>query len=137
MDGLIRITPDIEKAKSILKMAEETNLLIQTIDSGRFPSHVVKEYYDIMRETASAILLLDGLKTKGDGAHKKLIEYVKANYSSLTEYDTELFDALRVIRNKITYDGFFIRPDYLNRNRAAIESLAGKLKEILDKKLKA
>ena len=39
-------------------------------------SNITKEYYDLIRELISVVLLLDGYKTYGEGAHKKLIEYL-------------------------------------------------------------
>lgn len=73
-EGLVRVTPDKERAKSIVKMVDTTLELVKTVDAGRFSSNVVKDYYDCIRELLSVILLLDGLKTQGEGAHKKLIE---------------------------------------------------------------
>ena len=60
MEELIRVTPDKEKARSILKMVEATLEMIRFIDKIKFPSNVAKEYYEIIRELISIILLLDG-----------------------------------------------------------------------------
>ena len=49
-DNLIRITPDKNKAKSLLKMVETTLEMISKIDVEKFPSNVTKEYYEIIRE---------------------------------------------------------------------------------------
>ncbi|MBI2137351.1 hypothetical protein HYU12_02420 [Candidatus Woesearchaeota archaeon] len=133
MEGLIRVTPDKEKAKSIIKMARITLELIKTIDMNKFPSNAVKEYYDTARELISAVALLDGLKTQGEGAHKKLIEYLKSNYDEFQEHEIILLEELRTIRNKIAYDGFFVKPDYLNRNKESIESLIEKLQKLAEK----
>src|SRR5660398_128665 len=112
-EGIIKTAPDREKAKSILKMVETTLEMIDTIDSSRFSSHVVKEYYEVIRELITVILLLDGYKTQGEGAHKKLIEYIGNNYAEFKVHDIMLIDDLRIIRNKISYNGFFITDDYL------------------------
>ena len=93
-EGIIKTAPDREKAKSILKMVETTLEMIDTIDSTKFTSHVVKEYYEAIRELITVILLLDGYKT--------------------------LIDDLRIIRNKISYNGFFVTDDYLERKRKDI-----------------
>ncbi len=79
-EGLIKITPNKEKAQSILKMVDTTLEMIKVIDIKKFSSNVTKEYYDVIRELLSVILLLDGYKTHGEGAHKKLIEYIQINY---------------------------------------------------------
>ncbi|MBI5347467.1 MAG: hypothetical protein HZB66_02560 [Candidatus Aenigmarchaeota archaeon] len=82
MEDLIGVTPNKEKAKSILKMVETTLEMINHIDRNKFPSNVAKEYYEVIRELTSIILLLDGYKAVGEGAHKKQIEYLEAKYSS-------------------------------------------------------
>lgn len=73
IEGLIKVTPDKEKAQSILKMVDSTIEMIEVIDITKFSSIVTKEYYDVIRELMSVILLLDGYKTYGERAHKKLI----------------------------------------------------------------
>jgi len=101
MEGLIKVTPDKEKAKSILKMVDTTIEMIKVIDIAKFSSNVTKEYYDVIRELISVVLLLDGYKTHGGGAHKKLVEYLQSNYKEFNEYQISLIDDLRITRNKI------------------------------------
>jgi hypothetical protein len=132
---LIRITPDREKAGSILKMVETTLAMIKDIDAGRFPSNVIREYYDVIRELISVVLLLDGYKTYGEGAHKKLIEYLKSNYEEFSHHEISLIDDLRSTRNKIAYDGFFVERDYVERRLDGINGIIGKLKCLINKKL--
>lgn len=133
---IIKITPDKEKAKSILKMVDQTLEMIKTIDRKKFPSNVTKDYYEVMRELISVILLLDGYKTTGEGSHKKLIEYLQQNYKEFTEYEISFIDDLRIIRNKISYDGFFVKEDYLERKSKDILAIAEKLKIITNKKIR-
>jgi len=135
MEGLIKITPNKEKAKSILKMAKTTLKMIENINETEFPSNVVKEYYDVIREMITATLLLDGYKTYGKEAHKRLIEYLQMNYKEFTQYEISVLDSLRITRNKIAYDGFFVTEDYLNRKKKDILKITNKLMKILDKKL--
>ncbi len=134
-EGIIKTAPDREKAKSILKMVETTLEMIDTIDPKKFTSHVVKEYYEVIRELITVILLLDGYKTHGEGAHKKLIEYMEKNYAEFRGHEISLIDDLRLIRNKIAYNGFFVTNDYLDRKRQEILTLIDKLRIIIYKKL--
>lgn len=134
-EGLIRVTPDKEKAKSILKMADITLEMIKSIDAKRFSSNVTKEYYDTIRELISTILLLDGHKTYGEGAHKKLIEYLQLKHQEFSEYEILLIDDLRITRNKIAYDGFFVENEYIERKVKDIQKIIMKLREIIDKKI--
>ena len=134
-EGLIKITPNKEKAQSILKMVDTTINMIDSIDVAKFSSNITKEYYDVIRELISVILLVDGYKTYGEGAHKKLIDYVESNYKEFNEYEISLIDNLRITRNKITYDGFFVEKDYIDRKIKDIQEIIAKLKDIIKKRL--
>lgn len=135
MEGIVRITPNKEKAKSMIKMVESSIEMIQTLDRKKFPSHIIKEYYEVIRELLSIILLLDGYKTLGEGAHKKLIEYLEKNYKECTQQEITIMDDLRTIRNKIAYDGFFVAEEYVERKTKDIKEITSKLKEIIRKKI--
>ena len=134
-EGIIKATPNVEKVKSIIKMVDSTLEMIKSIDIAKFSSNVTKEYYDVIRELLTTILLLDGYKTYGEGAHKKLIEYIKENYKELNNYEISLVDDLRIIRNKISYDGFFVERDYIERKTGDIKEVIKKLKIIINNKL--
>ena len=134
-EGLIKITPNKEKAKSILKMVDTTIEMIKVIDVAKFSSNVTKEYYDVIRELMTVVLLLDGYKTYGEGAHKKLVEYLQSNYKEFNEYEISLIDELRITRNKIAYDGFFVEKDYVERKINDIKEITDKLKAIIEKKI--
>lgn len=134
-EDLIKITPDKQKAESILKMVKTTLEMLKSIDADKFSSNVTKEYYDIIRELMTIILLLDGYKTFGDGAHKRLVEYIGKNYKDFTNYEILLIDDLRITRNKITYDGFFVQSDYIERKIKDIQKIIDKLNIIIKKKL--
>ena len=134
-EDLVRITPNKDKAKSILKMVETTLEMVKNIDKSKFPSNVTKEYYEVIRELISVILLLDGYKTIGEGTHKRMIEYLESNYKQFDGYEISLIDDLRIVRNKIAYDGFFVKEAYINRKIGTIQRITEKLRDIIDKKL--
>jgi len=126
----IQVSPDVQKAKSIMKMAETTINMINALDEDKFPSNIIKEYYDVIRELSTALILLDGYKTFGEGSHKKLIEYINEKYKEFNSSDIFFLENLRVLRNRIAYDGFFVQKDYLVRNKPSIIKLVDKLKSI-------
>lgn len=132
MEDLIKITKDKEKAKSLLKMAETKEKML-AMTKKEFSSPITEGYYDVIKELITAILCIDGYKTL---SHKTLIKYLEKHYKEFTEYEISFMDKLRVIRNKISYDGFFVEPDYLERNEATIKIIMQKLKEIINKKIK-
>jgi len=129
---IIKITPDHEKAQSILRMVDTKSERVNSTDTVKFPSLVLSDYYDIIRELISIILLLDGYKTKGDGAHKTQIEYLK-NYPAFIQSELIFMDDLRITRNRIEYDGFFVQADYVKRKTPEILALIKKLKEVIKK----
>jgi hypothetical protein len=116
-------------------MVDKTLLMINSIDYNVFPSNVLQQYYDVLRELMSIIMLLDGFKTKGEGAHKEIIEYIGKNYSNVTQGQIMFLDELRVLRNRISYDGFFIESDFVKRKNEDIIELVRLFKEIIDKKM--
>lgn len=134
-EGLIRVTPDLEKAKSILKIVETTLEMIKSLDAKKFTSNITKEYYEVIRELIGVVLLLDGYKTFGEGAHKRLIEYLEENYQEFDQEEINLIDNLRTTRNKIAYDGFFVEKDYIERRAGDIKMILKKLKMLINKKL--
>lgn len=136
MENVIRVTPNKEKTISILKMVEISLERIKTTDRNKFSSNITKDYYDVIRELISVILLLDGLKVVGEEAHKTLIRYFGDNYRNLERSEIVLVDELRILRNKITYDGFFVRQDFLERNLGIINNIINKLKLVINNKLK-
>ena len=62
------------------------------------------------------------------------IEYLEANYRQFNSYDISLIDDLRIVRNKIAYDGFFVKESYVERKIGSIQKIIIKLKGIISKK---
>ncbi len=60
---------------------------------------------------------------------------MEKNYGEFKGHEISLLDDLRVIRNKIAYNGFFVTDDYLDRRRQDILILIDKLRIIIYKKL--
>ena len=129
---LIRITPDKEKARSILKMVSLIEERIQSTDRAKMASLIIADHYEVIKELITALLLADGYKTL---SHKDLIEYLKERYAAFGTHEIVLLDELRVLRNRVTYEGFSIVPSYLNRNEQVFKAVARKLKELLERKL--
>lgn len=129
-----KITPDNEKAKSLYKMALQTYSMIKTIEETKFPSNIIKEYYDVIRQFIDILLLLQGYKTFGEGAHEECISFAhKQGKLTATEYF--LADEMRKLRNRISYDGFFVNYDYLKRKKTEIAELINKLRKTVEKEL--
>ena len=69
---LIKITPDNERAKSILKMISLIEGRIKSQNKDKFASLIVVDYYEIIKEMTTALLLTEGYKTL---SHKDLIDF--------------------------------------------------------------
>lgn len=134
MDGLIKTFEDKDKVKSILKMSSVSLELISELDQRRYSTHIIKEYYEIIRNLSNIILLLDGFKTVGERAHINLIKYLlNEDYVSLEEY--MFIDELRTLRNKILYDGDFVDYVFVKKKKDFINKLIEKLKDKVNSKL--
>jgi len=129
---LIKITPDIERVRNILEMIGLIEQRIKTQNKEIMASLIIADYYEIIKELITAVLLTDGFKTL---SHKELIEYIKTNYREFSESEISLLDTLRVLRNRISYEGFKINISYLKRNEPEFKSIIQKLKILIKEKI--
>jgi len=131
---IIKVIPDKEKVKSILQLIKEREEFVSSINHEKFSTNASENYYEIIKELSSALLLLDGLKTTGEYAHKDLIKYL-VNYKEFSESDVLFMDDLRIKRNNSAYDGKKIDPVYLINNKKRILELIERLKRVIKIKL--
>jgi len=129
-----KVSPDKEKAKSLYKMAISTYSMAQTIDQKRYPSNLIKEYYDVIRELVDITLLLKGYKVHGEGAHEETLN-LAYKQGTLTVTERLFSNELRKMRNRITYEGLFVDVDYITRKKNEITSLIEKLRKIAERDL--
>ena len=130
---LIKITPNKERARNILKMISLIEERIKNQDREKMTALIIADYYEIIKELITAILLTDGYKTL---SHKDLFDYLKEEYTEFNTNDMSNLNDLRILRNRIAYEGFFIEPSYLNRNETLFKNIIKKLKDILNNKLR-
>lgn len=123
------VTPDPEKAKSLRKMAERTLDRIEETDVKKYPTQVLKDYYNVIHCYLEAISLKEGKKVSGRGAHAELISFICDEYG-LDKPSEQFLQNLRKYRNRISYEGFFTEPDYIDRNESKIKELIEVLREI-------
>ncbi len=130
---LIKITPNKERAKNILEVASLIEDRIRIQDKIRMVSLIISDYYEIIKELITAVLLTDGYKTL---SHKDLIDYIKEKSKDFSQQETVVLDNLRVLRNRVAYEGYQIDSSYLIRNEVLFKTIIKKLKGILEKRLK-
>ena len=126
------VKKDFEMAKSILKMIEVRTKASEILTSDEFISLKLEGYYEVIKETITALMAVGGYKTL---SHEVLVSYLKEFYTEFSESEISLIDQIRRLRNKIAYKGFFIDKDYLDRNEIKIKSIIEKLRHTLNSKL--
>ena len=131
MDDIIKITPDEEKVKSILKMISLIEERIKIQNRKKMTALIIADYYEIIKELITGVLLLEGYKTL---SHKNLINYLK-RYPEFGSHELSVLDDLRILRNRITYEGFFVDISYLDRNEQLFKEIIKKLKIFVDKRI--
>ena len=134
MDEIIKIQPDKERARSLVKQAKIRYEKINTFNEEQDSFLIVEGYYEVAKELITAILFIDGYKTL---SHKDLLEYLETKFRNyFSRLDFELLNQLRVLRNKIVYYGEQIEPAYIKRNNKHVLDIISKLLEICERKLK-
>ena len=131
---IIKTTLDKEKVKSILNLSNEREKFVYSIDHKKFSTNAAENYYEIIKELASALLLLNGLKSIGEYAHKDLIDYL-INYKEFSEQEIIFINDLRIKRNNSSYEGKKIDPIYLINNKKKILEIIEKLKVTINRRL--
>jgi len=131
---IIKATPDKEKVKSMLNLINDREEFLSLVNTEKFPTIASEGYYEIIKELATALLLLDGLKSIGEKAHKELIDYL-SNYEDISKEEIVLIDDLRIKRNKSSYEGKSIEKSYLENKKDRLLNIIKKLKRLVDNKL--
>ena len=125
---------DEDKTNSILKMCQIRIKVLKQIELDEETASVIAgDYYEIIKELLTALLLLNGLKSSN---HECLISFFKKNYLD-KEYETKVIHELKGIRNKINYECFFVEKSYVERNKLEFEHIIKFLKKEIEEKLKS
>ena len=81
---VIKTAADEEKAKSLYLMLKERKEAVKFLDPLKFTSIVVEDYYEVIKESLTALMALDGCKTL---SHEVLISYLKRFYKEFSEHE--------------------------------------------------
>lgn len=123
---IIETQPDKEKAKALRNIAKITLNRLSETDKTKYPSNSLTDYYDIIRKLLDALNILDGIKFKGEGAHIESINYACEKYK-INDADKQLINDMREYRNRISYEGFNIKPSFIEQNYERIERLINRM----------
>lgn len=123
-----KIEPDKEKIKSIQKICKIRLRVVDSIALDEETASVIAtEYYEIIKELLTAILLKDGLKSDN---HECLISFFKMKFPKY-EYEVKTIHQLKNVRNRVSYDGIFVRKDYIEMNQSEFKHIIELLKGVL------
>ncbi|MFW6142340.1 MAG: hypothetical protein ACOC53_07260 [Candidatus Saliniplasma sp.] len=128
------VRPDPDKASALVKMSDKILERVRETDEDRFPSQVLRDYYDVLRQLMEAIACLNGVKSQGLGAHQQLIDWLVDEYN-LSEGKRQFLHQIRRHRNRFEYEGYFVNKEYIVRNKPKIDEIIVLLKDILDQSL--
>ncbi len=132
---IIKIEPDKQKAIALKKMANITLERLSQTDLEKYPSNTLTDYYDIIHKLMEAISLTNGYKSKGEGAHQELIDWIFKELK-LSEQTKEFLQQMRDYRNRITYEGFTVHKNYITLNLKEINKIIDVFSSELNKLLK-
>ncbi len=90
----------------------------------KFVSLKVEAYYDIIKELIFANLHKEGYNCTN---HLCLVAYLRERMEDF-EYETDIIDELRAIRNSINYRGLTVERDYLERHEIEFKHIISELK---------
>ncbi len=123
---IFKIKPDEQKAKALMAMAETTLKRLKDTDMEKYPTNTLTDYYDVIHKLMEAIALANGVKVKGEGAHKELIDYIAKQYD-FNEQTRLFLQQIRDYRNRISYEGFMVHKNFIILNQAKINLIIKKL----------
>ncbi|MBU2576366.1 MAG: hypothetical protein KKF50_01455 [Nanoarchaeota archaeon] len=130
----IKVQPDLEKARSIIKIIESRKKFVETYKNKIYSTVICENYYEIIKELATALCLSRGFKFVGKYAHKELIE-MTVNLVNLDESFLFFLDDLRQRRNGSLYYGEEFGDNYLVNNQKKFNEIIEKIEKELNNKI--
>ena len=126
------IQPDLEKSRSMIKLVSKRKDFINKFKNKAFTTVICENYYEIIKELATALFLSKGIKFVGEYAHKELIEETIKFLNLETSYFVFL-DDLRIRRNGSLYYGEPFEDIYLKNNENKIKFIISSVEKFLNK----
>ena len=125
----IKITPDKEKAASLIETADERiNFSLRELN-GKNANYIFEDYYSSILELLHALILLDGYKVNN---HMCLGYYLRDVLKNDELF--RLFDDCRYKRNSLVYYGKRMDFETAKESIKKAKKLINELKNIINKK---
>jgi len=133
-DIIKRKTPDISRAKSLIKEAEKRKKFLNEMHkkikvSDENANYFIENVYDVIIELIRAKLLLEGFKSSGEGSHEAEVSYLRN--LRFSESDVRFMNQLRYFRNGIKYYGKHFDKEYAEKVLSFLVQAYAKLKELV------
>lgn len=123
-----KVEPDSEKIASIRKMCNVRLRVVKEIKiDGETASIIAADYYEIIKELLTALLLKNGLKSNN---HECLISFFRHKFPEC-EYEYRIMHQLKNVRNRVSYDGIFVSKEYIDSNKLEFEHIFNLLDKLL------
>ena len=124
-----KVETDYERIKSIIKMCRiRLKITKKIIVDKETASIIAADYYEIIKELLTALLLKKGLKSNN---HECLISFFKYSYPKY-EYEAQAIHQLKNIRNRVSYEGIFVKKEYIETNKLEIEHIIDLLNKLVE-----
>jgi len=128
-EHIIKIDKDSEKIKSIIRMCNIRLKIVKQIKIDQETASVIaSDYYEVIKELLTALLLKNELKSDN---HECLISFFKQNFPEY-EYETKIIHQLKDVRNRVSYDGIFVKKEYVETNKLEFEHIIKLLNKLLE-----
>jgi len=120
---------DKEKIESIKRMCSIRQKIIPQIRIDDDTASVIAtDYYEIIKELLIALMLKNKMKSDN---HECLIAFFKHKFPKY-EYEANAIYQLKEVRNRVSYDGVFVKKEYVLMNRLEFENIIKILLELLE-----
>lgn len=127
-DKVRKSNPDFEQAKSLVMMSEQNFSAIQQIPlTQQTASILLSQAYESLRQVIEAICLTKGFKVY---SHEAYTFYLK---DCKKDYEAQVFDRLRRLRNGITYYGKPVSVAVAQQGIEDVKKLSTLLKTMMQK----
>ncbi|MFH1134347.1 MAG: hypothetical protein V1735_07730 [Nanoarchaeota archaeon] len=107
-------------------MAKRTLVRLHRTDMAAFPSNTLLDYYEIIHLLMEAIAVKEGFRMRGEGAHRELIDAVALSLRWSETY-LSFVQETRERRNRISYQGFTVPPEWVRQHRDLAEKVIASL----------
>lgn len=124
-----RIKPDYEKIKSMKKICNIRLRIARKIRVDKETASIIAaDYYEVIKELLTALLLKYGLKSDN---HECLISFFKNKYPKY-QYEIQTIHQLKNIRNRVSYEGIFVKKEYIKTNKLEFEHIIDLLNKLIE-----